>query len=1660
MEAQIINSNSISFSFNPEKAKGVYRENFVGGLETLIEKGVSTIVVQGESGIGKTTVLSQLAKKYSFDSISYFANKLNKPTYNPDYVIEDIGRQVFFILKGTAATEEEEFTISTLNTMQIDLAKKLKRRKRIVIILDGLEQLPSNDFEQLKPVLENLPWDSPNASIVISGDFKKLIEIYPERINPKAEPIRIFQFTFEETREFFKNKITNIEQLKEIHDTWRGNPERFSDIIRIISRGISVEQFLQEDATEKNKLLDIEWQYPFNNIGEQWQFLAVAVVCFDRTLSLIKIISKIINIDYEALKIFYSSLSYLTIDNDKISFITTSIRDFASVKLKKYENIAQDTLVRYYMANIDQNALASLTGFYEKKTAWGKTIELLSIDNLSKIVNQSTSFSDIKSQIVNGYKAAVNYKDIVGIQGGFDNIFKFALYRSVFLELQTSDTREAEIQACVALKENAKAISIATSAFLKEDNFRMLIIFAKECKLRGINVDPIILEDIKSKYNGLDIDYLRENIVAIATDLAHTLPQLAIELVEKATENTKNNTSLEWLLTYLSVVNEKANKKLNHNAQDSSTSSTQSTVLDSFFSSVGQSNEQLAADEIKKDIGKFSNLSDKLYMIRTWIKYNEPSAAVFDIMHLALDLVLENSSIIKPSTTILVDISHPIAKSTDNDKVSIYLSRINALLETVNTPTEDLIKLEIIIIEALLKTNLQLANKRLFKLLNNIKDNDDVSIRAEAYARIWYVLQEMIANGFQAHEIIYRIEEAKSDLEYNLNIIFSTIAYQERDLDTTLSIIAKKDLKYSIHLAENSNTLNRKHLFYVTAIESYSENPLNEWDIATISTLFRRIKTASIIEDLVSALVDSAYKQIQNTIDGRHNLLQLLPNIEKIENNESKCILLIKSVAIFIGKSKSRIGYTKNYPKVVEKLKSYLYECWHKIENPWAKVAIAFKISSIIASYDNELASQYYTLAKGIEENIFVDNYTYASILLKSLSISINTYAGALKCGLRPDYTDLEFLIDKINSPLEQVFLWSKFAVKAYLSDARDICERIVASKILPVLDAYIVEKKDALYLNLLILNSASAIFLAQKAQLMLLLNKLPIEYKELVIDRLTYVLLNHVGEDEPYDSTKGNPDVRFQDISDVVELAQHIEDDNTLYDIISKVTEVVKENPLLLTREQKNVLRPVIKKLIQTKLPNTVTGIKHEGYVIVSEAALTQLDTNFVEAEYTQVFKALQVRAEAIPNISDRALILSSLSSECQGKLKRLRQDLLEAGFKAADQIPSYREKFDRYLTLLNTAKDVSDNFFSSKIKEINKEIFSIDSKDLFPTHRRLIDLAFKHDKALAERLISVLDSDPARKALTFPASKHLDEIKLERDAIEDYSKFSQLKSRRQIGDVAWKNLGQLNADKRMTKTVEQSTQLLPIAAKTPLYYSFHVFNLFINNIVKKGIGNTNLKAAIQNMYIYSVHNSQLTYDIVCSLSLKKSYIPTNFISKSNNDTFSVKPGQKQAAIEFIVNFFAEAEYSEIFVIDSYISEKDTKFLRAMIECNPSAQITVMTSLEGSKGKTSIDRPAFIQEWKNISDDPLPNMTVIRANKADQTSPFHDRYIIAQEANLGLQFGSSINSIGGGKVFGITVMSSEQIKSVYESTIEPFAHQRVKIFGKDKIKYESFDLG
>ena len=98
----------------------IYRENFLDTLETILESGTELVVVEGESGIGKTTLLAQFARRHPDYTLSLFTRSVSRWTCDPEILRFDLCNQIQWILRqeelSSMADANDTFLRSGLNS--------------------------------------------------------------------------------------------------------------------------------------------------------------------------------------------------------------------------------------------------------------------------------------------------------------------------------------------------------------------------------------------------------------------------------------------------------------------------------------------------------------------------------------------------------------------------------------------------------------------------------------------------------------------------------------------------------------------------------------------------------------------------------------------------------------------------------------------------------------------------------------------------------------------------------------------------------------------------------------------------------------------------------------------------------------------------------------------------------------------------------------------------------------------------------------------------------------------------------------------------------------------------------------------------------------------------------------------------------------------------------------------------------------------------------------------------------------------------------------------------------------------------------------------------------------------------------------------------------
>ncbi|RIV20565.1 ATP-binding protein [Fibrisoma montanum] len=1653
MEANVISLRDFSISYNSlNNDFSVVRENLIDDIEELTKRGYKIIIIEGNEGSGKTNLLLQYSKKYNQNTFTYFINPSCSSTYKQDYLMEDIGKQLYFYVKSEIPEDNLIIDEGNFTNLLFELLKLNGRKKHpIFFVLDGLDQIEKTDLELLKTTLQALPWNTNNFYFILSGDSKKILNSFNNINQNSTKTLWVTRFTFEECKQFFNINSDNEKRyLRGIYDTWKGHPEDLSQIKAVIDSGVSLEEFANNDSiNEKNDLLEILWEK--SNLSKSTFddeiIQTLSILTFNDNVQSIQKISDILNSEFKLIESRLKKLSFLYINNDNVYFSFKSFKSFLSKKLKKYERNASSILINYYTKRNDFDSITNLPSLYDRVKKWSDIIDILSIENFKVVINNSRSFSEIKNQITYGYRASIHLK-----KSPVD-LFTFSLYRSTVIGLQKSDTKEQQIKALVSLGKQDDAFSIISSTSLKEDRLKMLINYVKECKRQRLNIDDLLVEEIKNSLEEVDREYLRENVIEIVIGLAYFLPEFSVKIIEKVSGLKADDNSLEWLLGYVAtIVN---SNKIDEENEDISVSknsanSPSNAFLEKFAKSIGFGIADVAEENVINYINEIDSLTDKVYLIRNWIKKNQTASNIYEIIEFAISILLQSSSNQKPTTTILLDILSPLPYIIDDAKVHLLIDKIDELSPIINSPTSDKIKVDALIIESLINFNLEKANERTILLESYINNLTDYSIKVEALAVLWaLVFKAEIDGNTNLDDFILDKKYAQDSLINSIKELLESVADHHGELKSVLQIIADKDFDLAISIAEMLNTEERRCLAIEDCFETYTEkNLIKFWDEKTLYQQIKKVTINEIYSNIVYTIFSSAKDQQDDTKNNLKKIETLVPLINKVDDVPLKCALITDAISLLKLEPTEYTNIRPNYNRFIKTLEVHLQTIWNKIDIPWKKTVEGYKICSKLAKYNKVLAEEYYSQAGQISDEYLVDNEFHAKIFLESIRLMIRFYGAIVANDKEYKFDKIESLINQLPSRFEKAQLWSELAVRTKLVNAVELAENIVSKKVIPLVN-YFYDKNDKNdYFNILAI-CASAIHQTQPETLKLYLDNVPTHRKEWIISIVCYTLITKQHELDPYHSTVGHSKFNYQDATEYISLLNNIDSDVELYQHIKRLCYIGKKYSNNFVRIQKVNIHHSLTKLIKNKLPNSTRGIVHDGFSIACEACIEHFNVNTTTQSIINNFDELALRTSKIPNTTDRAYVYGILATECT--VVKKKKEFIALAFNEADKILSLKERVATTFRLLEITKEFSREILNERINLINEEIYKLDSSEMFPSFRRLIDITYGVDKTVAQRVISSLDSDPARKKMVIPSNNHFENLELEKTVSNDYTQFSRIKNRKQMSEIAFDLLGELNSNKRLSKDINLCDSIIRSASKIPFLFSLNLFTFYTQNAIKNEGTSKNL---LIPFFEAAYSNSRLTFDLICNISDKNNQLTFNQYSHKNS--FLAQPGTREAAMKYIGSIIKSSASKEIYIVDPYFSINDITFIKNISEWSYDSKLYVLTSVEA---KEEFSNYSFTQAWNNISSEKTPNALFVKASNQFKETPFHDRWILLLDKKIGIRLGTSIKSIGIKKVSDISLMNEDDVLERYENVVLPLMIHRVREYEEHLVKYESFDF-
>ncbi len=154
----VVDTTSFCSTFPQIEGVEVGRENLVDVLETMLRGKAPSVHLAGDPGIGKTTLLSQFARRHSRNCVSVFARRSSWFTYDPDFLLRDLCGQMYWLLNHAELPSEQDVTDAMMRRLVYSLKSYSSRLNMpIVLVVDGLEDIPEQQSVLRELMISKLP---------------------------------------------------------------------------------------------------------------------------------------------------------------------------------------------------------------------------------------------------------------------------------------------------------------------------------------------------------------------------------------------------------------------------------------------------------------------------------------------------------------------------------------------------------------------------------------------------------------------------------------------------------------------------------------------------------------------------------------------------------------------------------------------------------------------------------------------------------------------------------------------------------------------------------------------------------------------------------------------------------------------------------------------------------------------------------------------------------------------------------------------------------------------------------------------------------------------------------------------------------------------------------------------------------------------------------------------------------------------------------------------------------------------------------------------------------------------------------------------------------------------------------------------------------------
>ncbi|MDD2636642.1 MAG: NACHT domain-containing protein, partial [Bacteroidales bacterium] len=1327
-------------AYNPDIDNEVNRGNIIQTIENKI-KDFDVLFIEGEEGIGKTTILHQFIAKYPNNCISYFIDDKDSSTYSNTSILKALCNQIHFANKDSEL--ELEVNVSHfsnedwLNKYLDSESIRSRKNQTFYLIIDGLDEISQDRQTEIKEkILDKLHYDKANIKLLLSGQQNKNLL----KKGCQHDKYEIPFLSTDESLKIFGNGITS-EQFEVVNKVCRNNAGKIAFLRDLIKKGgISL-----DNITDKltNDLRSI-YQYVWNStpdIDENCKII-LAIIAFDDEKYNTKDIARIIGISERKIIDSLRLIPFVKKNAwGKYEFIFDGFNDFSRIQLGSYEKKIDKIVIEYLLRDLDSvDSLVRLPEKYKKTGQKDDLIKLLTDKRWRQLLEASEKIS-VLSRVSN---VALDVIQEENENKYIPTILKYSVLKSSLKELSRTSVWQYEIAASLVLEDYMEARNLANLAFLKEDKLKMFASIARAYVERKETVPNDIHKNIQELYNDIDsskdFKNIKESAVEIASLLMYSNPKLAFRLIEDLSGNiSDNDNAFDWALAQISLSVHSNLENIDDVTKEDVNTKVYSKIrnpkIREFADAILYLTENQTCVQLIDKIGQLESTSQKMFLIRNWIGSNQKDDNVAKVIELGLKLVVDKSDKYVPKSGDYKIFAMPLPYLKEKDKAFELIGKIEKYIASIeaNSSTNDLLAIKLFIARTLCNFDFDKGENKLFEIYAEIEKISDLAIRCTCFA-IYANEATRIINIHQDQNLDLYLETAKNGINNNIDKILEQTASHFEIVQSIITSLVRLYPDNAIVICRKLNKSIDRDNAFLEALTTYLKQSIEKIDTNIIDILLDSVVDIDIYKFAISEVINRL-----EVVRGKEkisilNYFKYFDMVDALFDNRIKCLLYVKIISI--------LEYNEeDFSTICEKLN----QTWSELEKSVYKIELGFEIvyhAAFLKSKDFAKKTMSAVKEEKAKPDVLLDSPDTTEIFGLAIELAVRVFTGLILKNnyVQKDIENIEKLIGSLPSERQQMNLWTSLILRIIPKSKDDkLPKQLINTYIIPKLSK-IKNKNERINA---IIDAIIVLYFDNKN--IPNIEELPNQkLKDIAISRICNYLFTKCLPDDLCDNEFDEYGIDHDTVEKILELVSLMQNDYFIASQVIEIRRTILSKETKISSQKRADIKTEFEELANSKLPDA-NNIKHDGYKILVNANALAIKLKQTWEEWDLILKEV----ENIPNLSDRIYMWDSIAELLPNEFMKQKKELISKAIVNAYKLPSFLDTVERIGMIVFTLSkkriesvDLKD-LFESFIKAINNNPHSISQKE---NYKNILDVAHSTDPEIAKALVNSFDKDTAR--------------------------------------------------------------------------------------------------------------------------------------------------------------------------------------------------------------------------------------------------------------------------------------------------------------------------